>query len=99
HELRQPLSSITLAADILERDPSPETRTQVTKLILRSAARLGSVIDALNDVTRLRAGAIKVERKPLPLQEPLLAAVDAARPGIDLKQQRLVRHVPHPPCV
>lgn len=90
HELRQPLSSITLAADILERDPSPETRLQVTKLILRSAARLGSVIDDLNDVTRLRAGAIKVELKPMPLQEALLAAIDAARPAIELKQQRLI---------
>jgi len=94
HELRQPLSSITLAADILERDPSDETRTQVTKLILRSAARLGSVIDDLNDVTRLRHGAIKVEMKALHLQEPILAAVDAARPGMNLKQQRLIVDVP-----
>jgi signal transduction histidine kinase len=94
HELRQPLSSITLAADILERDPSEETRMQVTKLILRSASRLGSVIDDLNDVTRLRQGAIKVEMKPLRLQEPILAAIDAARPGMTLKQQRLTVDVP-----
>ena len=97
HELRQPLSSITLAADILERDPSPETQSQVTKLILRSAARLGSVIDDLNDVTRLRAGAIKVELKPMPLQEPLFAAVDAARPGLEFKQQRLILDVAERP--
>jgi signal transduction histidine kinase len=97
HELRQPLSSITLAADILERDPSPETRTQVTKLILRSAARLGSVIDDLNDVTRLRAGAIKVELKTVRLQEPIEAAIDATRPAIELKQQRLIVNLPDQP--
>jgi len=97
HELRQPLSSITLAADILERDKTEETRTQVTHLIQRSAARLESVIDDLTDVTRLRADAIKVEAKTLRLQDPILAAADAARAGIDHKQQRLKVDVPDEP--
>jgi signal transduction histidine kinase len=97
HELRQPLSSITLAADILERDPSEETRSQVTKLILRSASRLGAVIDDLTDVTRLRAGAIKVDTKALRLQDPILAATDAARPAIDQKQQFLKIDLPDGP--
>jgi signal transduction histidine kinase len=97
HELRQPLSSITLAADILERDPSEETRAQVTKLILRSAARLGTVIDDLNDVTRLRADAIRVETKALRLQDPVLAASEAARPAIEHKQQYLKIKVPDQP--
>jgi signal transduction histidine kinase len=97
HELRQPLSSITLAADILERDPSEETRNQVTKLILRSASRLGAVIDDLTDVTRLRAGAIKVDTKALRLQDPILAAAEAARPAIDQKQQYLKIDLPDQP--
>lgn len=97
HELRQPLSSITLAADILERDKTEETRTQVAHLIQRSAARLESVIDDLTDVTRLRADAIKVEAKTLRLQDPILAAADAARAGIDHKQQRLKVDVPDEP--
>jgi signal transduction histidine kinase len=48
-------------------------------------------------VTRLRAGAIKVQLKTVSLQESLLAAIDAARPGIDLKQQRLIVDVPERP--
>ena len=94
HELRQPLSSITLAADILERDPSAETRAQVTRLILRSASRLGSVIDDLTDVTRLQASAIKVNATPVRLQDPILAAADAARTAISEKQQHLKVRVP-----
>src|SRR5437867_6818805 len=72
HELRQPLSNITLAAEILERDPSEETRSRAAKLILRSAIRLGTMIDDLSDITRLQGEAIKVDLKPLRLQETIL---------------------------
>jgi signal transduction histidine kinase len=89
HELRQPLSNIKLAAAILERDPSEETRGRVAKLILRSATRLGTVIDDLADLTRLQASAIRVDRTVLRLQDTILAATDAARPAIEQKQQRL----------
>jgi signal transduction histidine kinase len=89
HELRQPLSNITLAAAILERDPTEETRSRATKLILRSATRLGTVIDDLADVTRLQSSAIRVDPTALRLQDTILAATDAARPAIEQKQQSL----------
>jgi len=97
HELRQPLSNITLAADILERDPSDETRSHVTQLILRSASRLGLVIDDLANVTRLHAGAMRIDVTVLRLQDSMLAAADATRPAIDEKQQRLRIDVPPQP--
>ena len=97
HELRQPLSSITLAAEILERDPSQETQNQVTKLILRSASRLEFIIDELADVTRLQADEIKFETTALRLQDSILTAADAARPAIERKQQQLQIDVPFDP--
>jgi len=97
HELRQPLSNITLAAAILEREPSEETRSRATKLILRSATRLGTVIDDLADVTRLQASAIRVDPTTLRLQDTILAATDAARPAIEQKQQCLETDVPPNP--
>jgi len=98
HELRQPLSNITLAAEILERDPSEETRRHVAKLILRSAIRLGSVIDDLADVTRMQADAMKIDTTGMRLQDAIVAAVDAERPAIEQKQQRLIVNVPlNPP--
>lgn len=89
HELRQPLSNITLAAGLLERNPSEETRSMATTMILRSATRLGAVIDDLADVTRLQASAIRVDPRALCLQDAVLAAADAARPAIEHKQQSL----------
>jgi signal transduction histidine kinase len=97
HELRQPLSNISLAAAILDRDPSAETRSRATKLIQRSATRLATVVDDLADVTRLQAGALRVNPTPLCLQDVLLAATEAARPAIEQKQQRLAIDVPLDP--
>src|SRR5918994_33943 len=86
HELRQPLSNIKLAAAILERDRSEATVKRATTLIMRSSARLGAGIDDLADVTQLQGDAIKVDRTVMPLQDSILAAVEAARPAIEQKQ-------------
>jgi two-component system CheB/CheR fusion protein len=97
HELRQPLSNIKLAATILERDGSEAMVKRATTLIMRSSARLGAVIDDLADVTRMKADAIKVDLAVMPLQDSILAAVDAARPAIEQKQQFLEIDVPSGP--
>jgi signal transduction histidine kinase len=89
HELRQPLSNIKLAASILDRDPSREMVQRAATLIVRSSSRLGAMIDDLADVTRLQVDAIRVEPTRIRLQDTILAAVDAARPAIELKQQYL----------
>lgn len=98
HELRQPLANIYLAAAILEGEPSEERRSRATKVILRSATRLGAVIDDLADVTRLQASAIRVDPTVLRLQDIIAAATDAARPAIEQKQQCLKTDaMPDPP--
>ena len=97
HELRQPLSNIQLAAAILERDRSEATVKRATTLIMRSSARLGAVIDDLADLTRLQVDAIRVDRTVMPLQDSILAAVEAARPAIEQKQQYLEIDVPRDP--
>lgn len=89
HELRQPFANIKLAAAILARDPSEETRDRAATLMMRSAARLETMIDDLADVTRLEASAIRVEPRKVRLQDPILAAAETARPAIEQKQQVL----------
>jgi signal transduction histidine kinase len=89
HELRQPLANIKLAATILDRDPSSDMVKRATTLIVRSSSRLGAMIDDLADVTRLQVDAIRVESRRIRLQDTMLAAVETARPAIELKQQFL----------
>ena len=94
HELRQPLANVHLAAAMLERDGSEETRDRAAKLILRSAVRLSKVVDDLVDVTRLQGGGLRIEPSVMRLQEPILAASDASSPGIAQRQQYLQVDVP-----
>ncbi len=89
HELRHPLATVQLAAAMLERDRSEETRARAAKLILSSAARLGRVVDDLVDVTRLQREELRINCAVLCLQDPILAAVDAASPAIAQRQQGL----------
>lgn len=97
HELRQPLSNVKLAAAMLERDHSEATRERATGLISRSASRLGKVIDDLADVTRLQSQSLRIDRKPLRLQDPILAAAEGAAPGIEQRQQYFEIDVPPDP--
>jgi signal transduction histidine kinase len=89
HELRQPLANVHLAAAMLERDRSDETRDRAAALIIRSAARLTKVVEDLVDVTRLQGGGLRVEPSLMRLQDSILAASDALSPAIVQRQQYL----------
>jgi signal transduction histidine kinase len=94
HELRQPLSNIMLIAGILEGDPSEETRNRAMGVILRSTARMATVIDELADVTRLQDNTISVVPTVLRLQDVILAAAETVRPALRQRQQSFEVDVP-----
>jgi signal transduction histidine kinase len=97
HELRNPLFNIQMAASMLEREPSEETR-RATRLILSSANRLGSVIDDLADVIRLQANGIEISPSELCLQDVVMAAAETARPSVAQRSQNLEVDAPlNPP--
>src|SRR5215831_12722648 len=97
HELRNPLFNIQMAASMLERDPSEETR-RATRLILSSANRLGSVIDDLSDVIRLQANGIEITPTDVCLQDVVMAAVETAQPSLHQRSQNLEVDAPlNPP--
>ena len=98
HELRNPLFNIQMAASMLERDPSEETR-KATRLILSSATRLGSVIDDLADVIRLQANGIEVKPTDVCLQDVVMASVETARPTVQQRSQNLEVDAPMNPPV
>ena len=97
HELRDPLATVQLAASMLQRDRSEETRDHATKLILGSASRLGRIVEDLVDVARVQAKVLRIETARLRLQDTLNAALDAAALIFDQKQQRLSAEIAEPP--
>jgi signal transduction histidine kinase len=97
HELRHPLSNIQLAASMLQRDRSDATRDRASTLIVRSAARLGRVVEDLVDVSRLQGDAMRVQLADVVLQDVLHATAEAATPGIAHRQQSLELQLPAEP--
>jgi signal transduction histidine kinase len=71
HDLRNPLSTITMQAGAMERLGSEPDRRDPTprKIIARAAARMNHLIQDLLDVALVEAGQLKVERKRLSAAE------------------------------
>ena len=70
HELRSPLTSIRGAVDLLHTgDPGPLTERQarLTDIIGQSSERLLRLANQILEMSRLRAGLMELERKPLDL--------------------------------
>jgi PAS domain S-box-containing protein len=79
HDLRNPLSTITMQASLLERqEPEPERRDQTPRLVItRSSQRMTSLIQDLLDVALVEAGQLKIERERLSASDLVREAVDA----------------------
>src|SRR5207247_9564615 len=79
HELRSPLTSIRGAADLL-RDgvPGPLTEKQerLMDIIGQSSERLLRLVNQILETSRLRAGLVAVDRKPLDLAWPVDRVVE-----------------------
>ena len=98
HELRQPLATVHLAAAMLERDGSDESRYRAAELISRSAARLSKVVEDLVDVTRLQGEGLRIERVSMRLQDVITAAADTTAPSIAQRKQYLEVKAPAEPA-
>ncbi len=77
HDLRTPLAVVTGAASTLLEDAVPaETRRELTETILQEAQRLNRLVRNLLDMTRLEAGALRVNKDWQPLEEVVGSALN-----------------------
>jgi len=68
HELRNPLSAIASAAEVLARPDAAEAeRARATEVVRRQARHLRRMVDDLLDATRLGSGKLRIERVPVEL--------------------------------
>lgn len=90
HDLRSPLSSITMTARLLlESDEPPEARARGMQRILRSATRMSELIAQVLDFTRIRSGGgLVLDTGPVDLEElcsNLLEEFRAAHPECEFE--------------
>ena len=98
HELRTPLNALLGWTHILKTRVSDEQfRSRALEIIERNARAQAVLIDDLLDVSRVVSGKLKIERRPIDLQDVVLAAVEAIRPLARDKQQDMTLSVVSPP--
>lgn len=91
HELRTPLTAITGWASLLEMRERAEGGIDRTTLrhglevIVRNASLQSRLIEDLLDVSRILAGKLRVEARPVDVEPLVRAAVDGLRPAAQAK--------------
>ena len=90
HELRTPLNAIVGWASMLRSGSLDQGRaTRAIEVIDRNAKAQAQLIEDILDVSRIVSGNLRLNPRPVHLQQVIDAAVDSIRPSADLKQIQL----------
>jgi signal transduction histidine kinase/ActR/RegA family two-component response regulator len=86
HELRSPLNAILGWTQVLEpRRDLPSDVRDALHVIRRNALRQRQLLDDLVDMSRVVSGALRIEPRPMRIQDALDEACQAVRPEMDRK--------------
>jgi signal transduction histidine kinase len=94
HELRNPLTPIRAAADLLKRVHTTDVVGDVQVLIEEQVGRMSRLVEDLLDSTRVSTGKFRVECSDVQLPRILDRAVATCRPEMEVKHQRLTLRMP-----
>ncbi|HYG76443.1 MAG TPA: PAS domain-containing protein [Planctomycetota bacterium] len=85
HELRNPLSPIRNAAEIITRtSDSSEPVIRAATIISRQVSHMSRLIDDLLDISRITRGKLELKTEPVNLAYLLQTVIDDYRPAIEL---------------
>jgi signal transduction histidine kinase len=94
HELRTPLGAILIWAQLLRAEELDATATaRAVGMIERSTKTLAQLIDDLLDVSRIIAGKLTFEARPVDLRYVVEAALDAAQPAAQARGVAMERQI------
>lgn len=90
HELRNPLSPIRNAAEVLRIAPDNKVaQAKSVDIIERQVQHMTRLLDDLLDVARITNNQMSMRKQPIRLREPVDDAVEAAQPLINTRRHRL----------
>lgn len=104
HELRTPLTSISGYIDLLMLNtlgPLTEQQRQFLSVVKNNIERLNAILNDLLDVSRIESGKVRLQRKPINLDEVIQSTVMAIHQQWSSKQISLALDVPDdlPPVI
>jgi signal transduction histidine kinase/CheY-like chemotaxis protein len=98
HELRNPLTPIRSAVQILRREETPEADLRSAReTIDRQVCQMTHLIDDLLDVSRISHGRIELRRERVELAEVVRSALETSRPLVESSGHRLDVELPPGP--
>jgi signal transduction histidine kinase len=89
HELRTPLTAICGFAELMRKAPDHQDQPDWLARISDNASEMGAMIEQLLDYSRLEAGKVSLEVRPLPVREAALHCLDLARMAMDGRRTSL----------
>jgi PAS domain S-box-containing protein len=98
HELRNPLSAITSATQLLQLTPDDAAQVRSTsELALRQCHHLKQLVDDLLDVSRISRGKLNIQKKTILLQDVVEHAIQTSLPAIEGGKHTLTTDVTRQP--
>jgi len=95
HELRNPLSGILGAAQLLRiENVNPVQKRHAQDILLRQGKHLTRIVDDLLDLARLARGKVRLDMRPVELASVVEAVVDSLRMAGRVEQQLSCRLAP-----
>jgi signal transduction histidine kinase/CheY-like chemotaxis protein len=86
HELRNPLSAILMAVEVMERGGDREA---LRAIVRRQASHLGRLVDDLLDVSRVTSGKVVLQRVRLELGELVARSLQSIAIAVDAEQPEI----------
>jgi PAS domain S-box-containing protein len=98
HELRNPLSAISTATEVLKLRGADRPEIQrPTDVIRRQSKHLTRLVDDLTEVSRITRGKIELQIERVDMQTVAARAIETVRPAVDARRQVLTVTFPDPP--
>ncbi len=95
HELRNPLTPIRNALDILKRDDVDEkARKELKSVMDRQLRKMVRLVDDLLDVSRITSGIIVLKKEPVDLVQLVNQTVESVRNHFEARQHELSVSLP-----
>jgi signal transduction histidine kinase len=92
HELRNPLSPILTALELMKRGEGQVTREHA--VIERQTRHLIRLVDDLLDVSRVTRGVLELRRQRIDLRDVLAKAIDIASPLLEMRRHHFEVQAP-----
>jgi signal transduction histidine kinase len=92
HEFRTPLTSLRMAIHLCSEGvvgPLTEKQSDLLHAAREDCERLQSMVDDILDLSRIKAGRIKMHVRPVPVHSLIQGAVDAHRAAAEAQKVRL----------